>query len=122
MSEEKEQSDDVVTIMYRVDKDGEFFVDALLTNYEPKTIEDLSTLLASIPSMKFQIQTVNIIKNAFLEEGREKELEALLSSVLLKSEQFAKTLENRMKEEGNDKGTNEDSEKDEPCIKPTEML
>ena len=66
--------------------------------------------------MKFQIQTVNIIKNAFLEEGKEKQLEALLSSVLLKSEQFAKTIESRMKEE------DEDSGEDEPCIKPSDML
>lgn len=113
---EKEEPKDVVTIIYRVDEEGEFFVDALLSDYEPKTIENLSTLIASIPTMKFQIQTVNIIKNAFLEEGKEKQLEALLSSVLLKSEQFAKTIESRMKEE------DEDSGEDEPCIKPSDML
>ena len=113
---EKEEPKDVVTIIYRVDEEGEFFVDALLSDYEAETIENLSTLIASIPTMKFQIQTVNIIKNAFLEEGKEKQLETLLSSVLLKSEQFAKTIESRMKEE------NEDSVEDEPCIKPSDML
>tara|TARA_R100000908_G_C3631851_1_gene72312 strand:+ start:174 stop:527 length:354 start_codon:yes stop_codon:yes gene_type:complete len=117
MSEEK----DIVIITYRIDSEGEFFVDAILADYEPVTLERLSSLLASIPTVGFQVQTMAIIKNAFLEEGKDKELETLLSSVLLKSENFAKALEEKAKKLSEDKEDGEDEE-DEPCIKPSDML
>ena len=118
MDIKKESPKQVVTITYRVDEEGEFYVDALLSDYEAGTIDKLSTLIASIPTMKFQIQTISIIKNAFLEEGMEEELESLLASVLLKSEDFAKNIENTIKQENETK----DSGEDEPCIKPSDML
>ena len=44
----------------------------------------------------------------FLEEGKDKELETLLSSVLLKSENFAKALEEKAKKLSEDKEDGED--------------
>ena len=116
MLDTQEDSEQLVSIIYRIDKDGEFYVDALLSNYSERTLDKLSALLASIPTVQFQLQTMGIIKNAFVEDGKKEELEYLLSSVLLKSEKFMKALEEHS-------GKNEEGGEDiEPCIKPSDMF
>ena len=94
----------IICVSYRVDEDGEYFVDVDINDYEPQTLKQLGTLLASIPSTQFQIQTINIVKDAFLAEGKSKELELLVEALEKKAKEGAK------------------ESKNEPCIKPSDML
>ena len=105
----------IICVSYRVDEDGEYFVDVDINDYEPQTLKQLGTLLASIPSTQFQIQTINIVKDAFLAEGKSKELETLIADVIVRSELLVEALEKKAKE-----GAKES--KNEPCIKPSDML
>ena len=112
MSDETEKK---IIVCYSVGKDNEFTVDINIVDYEQDTLNDLATLLASIPSIQFQIQTMSIVKEAFLNDGKRDELENLIGSVLVKSEDLLVKMskENNEEEKG---GPNE------PCIKPSDML
>lgn len=111
----KKKQEDRVIICYTVDKDGEFKVDINISDYDRETIDYLSTLIASIPSAQFQVQTINIVKDAFTKDEKVSELETLIASVILKSETLLESLQKSNKED--DKGGT-----DEPCIKPSDML
>tara|TARA_Y100001973_G_C5202978_1_gene339230 strand:- start:976 stop:1308 length:333 start_codon:yes stop_codon:yes gene_type:complete len=103
-----------ISVSYNVDNNGEYTVDIDILDYSTETIDQLATLLASIPSVQFQVQTMNIVKQAFITEERTKELESLIASVLLKSENILESLKKESRKE--------DKEPDEPCIKPSDIL
>ena len=109
------EKNSIISVSYRVDGDGEYFVDVDISDYEPDTLKQLGILLASIPSTQFQIQTINIVKDAFLAEGKSKELETLLADVIVRSETLVEALEKKAEESIKES-------KDEPCIKPSDML
>ena len=111
----KQKKEDRVVICYTVDQDGEFKVDINISDYNRETIDYLATLIASIPSHQFQLQTINIVKDAFTKDEKVPELETLIASVILKSETLLESLQKSNKKD--DKGGT-----DEPCIKPSDML
>ena len=114
----KQRREDKVVICYTVDEDGEFKVDINISDYDRETIDYLSTLIASIPSAQFQVQTINIVKDAFTKDEKVSELETLIAAVILKSETLLESLQkvNKANKEDDKGGT------DEPCIKPSDML
>lgn len=114
----KNKKEDRVIICYTVDGDGEYKVDINISDYEPETIDYLSTLIAMIPSAQFQVQTVNIVKDAFTKEEKVSELETLIASVIVKSETLLEGLQKESKKDKQDK----EEKDDEPCIKPSDML
>ena len=105
-----------INVCYNVSQDGEYQVDITLEDYSEETVEQLATLLSSIPSVQFQVQTMNIVKDAFIRHGKNKELEQLITSVVLKSEKMLEKIDLEM--------TKEDTKQDsnEPCIKPSDIL
>ena len=116
MSDEQKTNKKII-VCYSVDYDNEYSVEINIENYEEQTLTHLSTLLASIPSVQFQVQTMNIVKDAFLQDGKGEELELLVSQILLKSESLLTKMQQaeELKEE-DQKGSNE------PCIKPSDIL
>lgn len=103
-----------ISVSYNVDNNGEYTVDIDILDYSSETISQLATLLASIPTVQFQVQTMNIVKQAFITEDRTKELESLIASVLLKSENILESLKKESRKE--------EKESEEPCIKPSDIL
>jgi hypothetical protein len=108
-----------IVICYSIDKENGCTVDINIADYEEDTIKDLATLLASIPSMQFQVQTMSIVKEAFLNDGKRRELESLITSVLDKSEDLLLKMSKNNDEDSNEKGKGEPNE---PCIKPSDIL
>ena len=108
---------DVATVTYRVDEEGEFYVDISLEDYSTDTVRKLGYLIASIPTIRFQIQTMDIVKKAFMKDGKNEELEKLIATVLVRSEKFLDRLEKQCKEE-----EEEEAKGNEPYIKPSDML
>jgi hypothetical protein len=111
----EEPARDIATITYRVARDGEFYVDIDLEDYANDTVQKLGYLIASIPTITFQVQTMDIVKRAFMEDGKTEELEQLIATVIVKSEKFLDRLEKQCEEEEEGRGN-------EPCIKPSDML
>ena len=119
----KQKKEARVVICYTVDQDGEFKVDINISDYDRETIDYLATLIASIPSHQFQLQTINIVKDAFTKDEKVPELETLIASVILKSETLLEGLQ-RANNEDDKKDNHKDGKggTDEPCIKPSDML
>lgn len=107
--EEESQS----SLTYYVKDDGEVFVDVNLEDYSEATLENFAKILAGISSLRFQLQTINMVKHGFLEAGRVKEFEKLMVQILALSQQDIQEMESFTKRSG--KG-------EEPCIKPSDMI
>ena len=100
-------------LTYYVKADGEIFIDINLEDYSEETLRNFSKILAGISSLRFQLQTIDIVKHGFLESGRVKEFEKLLVLILHLSRQDVQAMENYMENKVGE---------EEPCIKPSDML
>ena len=100
-------------LTYYVRNDGEIFVDVNLVDYSKETLSNFSKLLAGISSLRFQLQTIDMVKNGFLESDKSKEFEELLTQILLITRQDVQAMESF---------TDRNLKEEEPCIKPSEMI
>ena len=122
MSDERKT---LAKLEYSIDANDEIYIDISLDDYSEQTIKRLSTLLASISTMSFQIQTVQVAQEAFTKEGRGDELELLVTEMLRKQELFEaieeKTLLN-LDDDDDDDEEDEEICKDNPLIQPTDLM
>ena len=100
-------------LTYYVRNDGEIFVDVNLVDYSKETLSNFSKVLAGISSLRFQLQTIDMVKNGFLESDKSKEFEELLTQILLITRQDVQAMESF---------TDRNLKEEEPCIKPSEMI
>jgi hypothetical protein len=100
----------VASITYSIDNTGEMFVDVNMEDFNDQSINGLSTIISMISTVKCTLITLEMIKNAFAEEGKFEEYLDLITQVTLKNEVAAVS----------DK--NNESNKEEPYIKPSDML
>jgi hypothetical protein len=99
----------IVAITFYVDKDTVPFVDIVLEEYDENTLNSLCKLLDVLNGENCYLQVIDIIKNAMLKDGEEEKLIRILSHI---SQQKQSKLERYAK----------DKLKDEPCIKPSDMM
>ena len=100
-------------LTYYVRNDGEIFVDVNLVDYSKETLSNFSKVLAGISSLRFQLQTIEMVKNGFFESYKSKEFEELLTQILLITRQDVQAMESF---------TDRNLKEEEPCIKPSEMI
>ena len=100
-------------LTYYVKADGEIFVDVNLVDYSEGTLNNFSKILAGISSLRFQLQTIDMVKHGFLESGKTEEFKQLLTQILLLSREDINEMESYTKRKL--KG-------EDPCIKPSDML
>lgn len=93
-------------INYCIDDDGELYIDVNLKNLEPHTILNIAKLLISLSSLELYVETVETIKKGLVDQGQPDLF------ILLAEEVADYATENNKKE----------SNEDEPCIKPSDML
>lgn len=97
---------------YSIDLSGDIYIDILIDDYSETTISQFATLLSSIPTASFQLQTLAIAQEAFSKDGKTEELKLLISEVI-KQQGIMNILEN----EGE-----ADDKKDDPLIKPSDLM
>lgn len=102
------------SIVFIIDKDGAFSIDVNINDFDEETIENLSTLFSSIGNDGFQNQALLIIKDAFLEMGKEIEFTSFLTSTILKKK-LMHSIDTEEPEEREIKDN-------DPVIKPTDLL
>jgi len=104
-------------LTYYVKTDGEIFVDVNLVDYSKETLDNFSKVLAGISSLRFQLQTIDMVKHGFLESGKTEEFKQLLTQIVLFSREDVQAMESFTNErfKGEELG-------EEPCIKPSDML
>jgi hypothetical protein len=111
--EPQEQKIDNVlaSITYHIldDEHGTPMIDIGLNDYDSKSIQALCKILDILSQDASYLETIEMVKNGFIREGQE---EALIKIFTHISEQAGKKIIRSSKE----------SMKDEPCIKPSDML
>ena len=100
-------------LTYYVKSDGEIFVDVNLIDYSQETLNNFSKILAGISSLRFQLQTIDMVKHGFVESGKTEEFKELLSQIVIISREDVQAMESF---------TNKVLKGEEPCIKPSDML
>ena len=111
--EEEEKVEGESSLTYYIKEDGEIFCDISLIDYEEDTIKNFAKLIVGVSSLRFQVQTIEMVQNGFIEENKVEEYEKLLRYVVLMTQQDTLSLE-----EPNQRQKSEE----EPCIKPSDML
>lgn len=101
------------SLTYYVQEDGEVFVDVNLEDYSTETLNNFAKILSGISSLRFQMQTINMVKHGFLEADRIKEFEELMLQIILLSQKDIDEIEKFSKKTGRG---------EEPCIKPSDMI
>ena len=110
-----DKREDVIKIIYAATKDGELYIDIQMEDYSEETISRLSSLYASIPTDSFQNQSVQIIKEAFHQDGQDELFLKFLTESLLKQEIY------NSKDVVNSVGEEPKTGKEEPLIKPSDL-
>ena len=111
--EQKDESDEIESALtYYVKDDGEVFIDVNLVDYSRETINNFAKILAGISSLRFQLQTIDMVRHGFIEADRLEEFENLLTQILLISKKDIESME----------GINKKDKGEDPCIKPSDML
>jgi len=110
-----DKREDVIRIVYSATKDGELYIDIEMEDYSEETVSQLSSLYASIPTEGFQSQSVQIIKEAFHQDGHDELFIKFLAEILLKQNAYdSKGVVNSTEEEPRKK-------KEEPLIQPSDL-
>lgn len=99
----------IVAVTFYADKNNTPFVDIILEEYDEDTIKSLCKILDVLSEDGCYLQVVDIIKNAMIKDGEEEKLLNILNHI---AQQKNSKLERYTK----------DKLKDEPCIKPSDMM
>lgn len=99
----------LASVTYTIDKTGEMFVDISMEDMGEGSIDGLSTLMSTLPTVKCQLITLDMIKSAFAEEGNFEEYIKLITDITQKTEIRTREIE-------------ASSDNKEPYIKPSDML
>lgn len=97
----------VAIIEYSINSDGEAFLDLTLDDFSPESVDKLSRLFASIPTLKFQLRAMEMVKEAFLSEDKADDFNTFVAKVI----EYAKNSERVIGEKGDS----------DPIICPTKL-
>jgi hypothetical protein len=105
-----EPNEVLAKISYIVFKDSDStVVDVELEDYSDESIESLCYIIDTLAEDRAILETMNIVKNALVEEGREDCLIKIFN--LISKDTKAKIINGH-----------KDSKADEPCIKPSDVF
>jgi len=99
----------VTSITYSIDNTGEMFVDINIDDFDDESIDGLAQLISVISTVKCQLITIEMIKQAFSEEGKIAEYIGLISKIASNTASYTEELKQQDSSE-------------EPCIKPSDMF
>ena len=111
----EDERNTLASLQYSIDASGEIYIDIALEDYSEEIIKKFAVLLASISTTSFQVQTLKVAQDAFLADGRQKEMFMLVKEMLEKQRIF-----NKLDEE--EKVEKEENNQDDPLIKPTDLM
>ena len=113
--DQDDERENVVEIIYAIDKSGELYIDISIKDFSTQTLQKLASLYASIPTAKFQMQALEILREAFFAENRIDEFTSFATDALVKS----KLIHKEEDEEEDSSGGKVASEL--PLIKPSDL-
>ena len=112
-----EGEDNSASLTYSVSKDGEVYMDVTMSDYEEKTLQNFAKVIAGVSSIKFQLQTIEMIQTSLCTIGEEEVFTRLVEHVLKETQTQADTLERIGKQALNQ----DNNQEEQPWIKPSQM-
>ena len=106
------------SITYCVRLDGEIYMDVHLSDYEEQTLDNFAQIIAGLSSLRFQMQTIEMIKDSLIEADEIGVFNKIVDKMVSATVSDQKYLENLMK--GMDKDI--DSGEEQPWIKPSQVM
>ena len=104
------------SLTYYITDDDEIFCDVNLVDYSDESLKSFAKILVGVSTFRFQVQTIEMVQNGFLEADKTDEYEKLLKYIMLTSQQDQRNLDNK------DNLDQRQKSEEEPCIKPSDML
>ena len=102
-----------ITYYFKHD-DENTYLDIHLSDFEDKTIEKFSEIVSGISSLRMQLETVNMIKDVFLEMEEGDTFNKIVAQMIRHNEKDTAMLEKINKES--------DSKEEQPWIKPSDIM
>tara|TARA_B100000676_G_C17822817_1_gene703553 strand:+ start:70 stop:480 length:411 start_codon:yes stop_codon:yes gene_type:complete len=102
-----------ITYYFKHDDDNTY-LDLHLSDFEDKTIDKFSEIIAGISSLRMQLETVNMIKDVFLEMEEGDTFNKIVAKMIKHNEKDTAMLEKINKES--------DSREEQPWIKPSDIM
>jgi alpha-galactosidase/6-phospho-beta-glucosidase family protein len=99
----------IVSITYNINHNLETNVDIAMDDYGPESIDAMCRLLDTLSNDRFYVETVNMLKQGLINDDQQEVLLTILTHVGQQARY--KIIQ-----------SSKDSIKDEPCIKPSDML
>jgi hypothetical protein len=110
VEEELRPADDInASITYLVGGDGVPRIDVQIKDYEQETISNLIDLLITLGSEDFYFDTLEMVKDGFVQEGREDVFHIIATQIALTA-----LADGAIRDDEN--------EEDQPCIPPSDVL
>ena len=109
--------DYIASLTYSVSKDGEVYMDVTMSDYEDKTLQNFAKVIAGVSSIKFQLQTIEMIQTSLCSIGEEEIFTKLVEHVLKETQRQADTLDKI----SNQALKQENNQEEQPWIKPSQI-
>lgn len=105
---QQEEPQILSSVTYSMDENGEMFVDINIAETNEKTLKSLSSLLVTVATTKSSLTVLDMIKKSLVNSGNTEEYLTFLTDYMTKTDVLFEELEEKTKEE--------------PYIKPSEMI
>jgi len=100
-------------IVFSMKSDGELYIDINIDDYSDDSIKDFAKLVSALGTLQLQLETVQIASSGIIETIPEK-IDLFLTEI-------TRIASKKLNKEDPDPPT-VDGEKDEPCIKPSDLI
>ena len=118
---ENENEEYIASLTYSISSDGEVYMDVVMSDYEDKTLQNFAKVIAGVATIRFQLQTIEMIQTSLCSIGEEEVFTKLVEYVLKETQSQADTLE-QIGRQLDEKSASEDQDREEqPWIKPSQI-
>ena len=104
-------------VTYYSTSDGQIYIDINISDYNENTMSNFAKMISAISTIRFQIETLKIIKESLIESGNQDVFESLVEKMVSETEKdqqflekYAQAYEENVKQE------------DQPWIKPSQVI
>jgi hypothetical protein len=105
----QDDTDLLAAVTFSIDKTGEMYVDINMEDFDDQSIVALASIVSMISTVKCQLSTIDMIKNAFFQEGKVQEYLKLVTEITVNTQDYLDSMQSR-------------SGENEPYIKPSDMM
>lgn len=120
--EDLSMDDSQSAITYYVKSDGQVYMDVYLADYEEATLNNFAKIISGLSSFKFQIQTLEMIKDSFAESDGLSIFEDLVDKIVTNTQKDKGAMLQIMEDSNGEEMIEDSNREDQPWIKPSQVM